>query len=156
MKEILKRKFLAILFLLFTLSITAQKQFTITATKENNYCNSTCTTLDNPDLNNNPAAIIWVTPVLKDGLNLNPHSIGVYYFENKWRIFNWDQKPMPPGAEFKVEYVTNADQNHFKYIVNNDILQPDGSALIDHPALNNNPTAQFQYLLAVQMVAPLT
>ncbi len=145
---IVKRKLLTTFFLVFALSSNAQKQFTITATKENNYCNYSCTTLDNPDLNNNPAAIIWVTPVLKDGLNLNPHPIGVYYFENKWRIFNWDQKPMTPGAEFKVEYVINADVNHFKYIVNNDILQPDGSALIDHPALNNNPTAQFIYFLS--------
>ncbi len=140
--------FTLVFILIPALSSNAQKQFTVTATKENNYCNSTCTTLDNADLNNNPAAIIWVTPVLKDGRNLNPHSIGVYYFENKWRIFNWDQKPMPPGAEFKVEYVISADQNHFKYIVNNDILQPDGSALIDHPALNNNPNAQFKYLLS--------
>ncbi len=145
---IVKRKLLTTFFLVIAISSNAQKLFTVTATKENNYCNSSCTTLDNADLNNNPGAIIWVTPVLRDGRNLNSHHIGVYYFENKWRIFNWDEMPMLPGAEFKVEYVISADQNHFKYVVNNDILQQDGSALIDHPALNNNPNAQFQYLLS--------
>ncbi len=55
---------------------------------------------------------------------------------------------MPAGAKFNVEYVTNADQTHFKYIVTDDLLQRDGSALIDNPALNNNPDAQFNYFLS--------
>ena len=68
------------------LSSHGQKQFTLTATKANNYCNGNCTTLDVPELNNNPAAIIWATPILEDGRNINTHPIGVYYSEKKISI----------------------------------------------------------------------
>lgn len=125
----------------------AQKQFIITSSKANNYCNGNCTTLDVPDLNNNPTAIMWVTPILVDGRNINTHPIGAYYFESRWRIFNIDQATMPVGAKFKVEYIVSADQDHFKYIVTDNLLQKDGSALIDNPALNNNPNALFNYFL---------
>ncbi len=135
------------LFLVTALSGIAQQQFIHTASKANNYCNGNCTTLDVPELNNNPAAIIWVTPILEDGRNINTHPIGAYYFESRWRIFNIDQAPMPAGAKFKVEYIASADRDHFKYIVTDDLLQKDGSALIDNPALNNNPNARFNYFL---------
>lgn len=142
----MKRRLLPlILILLIALSSQAQNQFTIISSKENISCNSDCVVMDIPELNNNPEAIIWVTPVIDDGLNLNPHPIGVYFFENQWRIFNTDQEAMPPGAKFTVDYVTRPDANHFRYVVTNDLLQSDGSSVIDHPALNNNPRAQFNY-----------
>lgn len=121
----------------------AQKQFTITSSKANNTCNGDCTMLDLPDLNNNPAAIIWVTPIIENGLNVNPHPIGVYYLQNQWRIFNLDQTSIPAGAKFNVEYFTRPDPNHFQYVITNENLQSDGAAFIDHPVLNNHPNAKF-------------
>ncbi len=135
--------FFPALLLLIALSSIAQQQFIHTATKENSYCNSNCTTLDVPELNNNPAAIIWAIPILEDGVNLNPHPIGVYYFQNQWRIFNLDQKALPEGSKFNVQYSTKPDATHFKYSITNENIRKDGSAYIDHSALTNNPAIQF-------------
>jgi len=71
------------------------------------------TYIDNPLTNNNPNAIIIVTP------NYNPggvggttdnHPIGVVYVGSpvfKWGIFNQDHLPMPDGAAFNVYVVPN-------------------------------------------------
>lgn len=139
--------FAAVLVICLSINSYGQQQFVHTSTKENNNCNGDCTLLDIPELNNNPAAIIWATPILDKGLNLNPHPIGVYYFRNQWNIFNLDQRALPAGARFNVEYVARPDDNHFRFVVTKDNIQQDGSVLIDHPALNNNPDAQFQYFL---------
>lgn len=72
--RILKSKFFAgALLICLSINSHTQKQFTHTATKANNNCNGNCTLLDIPELNNNPVAIIWVTPILETGINLNPH-----------------------------------------------------------------------------------
>ena len=125
------------------LSSTAQQQFIHTATKANNSCNGDCTLLDNPDLNNNPDAILYVTPVLDGGINLNPHPIGVYYFNKKWNIFNLDQKALPEGSKFNVQYSAKPDATHFKYSITNENIRKDGAAYIDHRTLVNKPTIQF-------------
>ncbi len=139
----MKTKILLHLVVLIALSSYAQKQFTHTAAKENISCNYDCTLLDVPELNNNPGAIILVSPIMEKGVNLNPHPIGVYYFKNQWSIFNLNGKAIPAGAKFMVEYVTSPDKNHFQYSIARENLQKDGSAFIDHPALNNNPTIKF-------------
>ncbi len=139
--------FLLALLILIVSGSHAQQQFTHTTTKANISCNYDCTFLDVPELNNNPAAIILVTPILENGLNVNPHPIGVYYFKNQWSIINLDQKPIPAGSKFTVNYVINPDPNHFKYSITTENLQKDGSAFIDHPALNNKPNAQFRFFL---------
>ena len=67
------------LIFLFTVTAAnsfAQEQFTHTVTSRNKSCNSGCSVLDVPELNNNHAAIVFVTPVVVNGANLNPHSIG--------------------------------------------------------------------------------
>ncbi len=135
--------FLIALLLLIALSSSAQQQFIHTATKANNSCNGDCTQLDNPDLNNNPDAILFVTPVLEGGVNLNPHLIGVYYFGKKWNIFNLDQKALPEGSKFNVQYSAKPDATHFKYSITNENIRKDGSAYIDHAALANKPTIKF-------------
>lgn len=121
----------------------AQQQFTHTASKENISCNYDCTILDVAELNNNAAAILFATSILEKGVNLNPHPVGVYYFKNKWHIFNLDGKAIPAGARFTVDYFTKSDDTHFQYSFTRGNIQEDGSAFIDHPALNNNPTAKF-------------
>src|SRR5688572_13193687 len=105
----------SIIFL--TLTGFGQKKVTHVASKENNSCNGDCTLLNIPELDGNPSAIIWVTPLAESGVNANPHLIGVYYFKKKWSIFNLDQKPIPPGSKFTVEYVTSPDDMHFQYVL---------------------------------------
>jgi serralysin len=137
------QKILPVLFIVMAFTSHAQQQFTHTATKENISCNNDCTILDVADLNGNPAAVIFVTPVLDKGTIQNPHPICAYYFKSKWYIFNLDRKAIPAGSKFSVEYFTSQDMSHFQYSFTRVDIQADGSALIDHPLLNNNPTAKF-------------
>jgi|GEM_PF-3912608 len=66
------------------------------------------TTLDNPILNNNPNALVFVTHNqdpggIPSGV-LKNLSVGVYYstIVNKWTIFNEDGTDISPGASFNV------------------------------------------------------
>jgi type VI protein secretion system component Hcp len=137
------RKLLPALFILIALTSRAQQQFTHTAAKENISCNYDCTMLDVAELNNNGAAVIFVIPVSDKEVTLNQHPIGAYYFKEKWHIFNLDSRPIPVGSKFTVTYFTNPDEKHFQYSFRREDIQADGSALIDHPLLNNDPSAKF-------------
>lgn len=137
-----KRTLLA-LFMIIVLSSFGQQQLTHVATKENISCNYDCTILDVAELNNNGAAVIFVIPVSEKGGTINQHPIGAYYFKEKWHIFNMDSRPIPVGSKFTVTYFTNPDEKHFLYSFRKEDIQADGSALIDHPSLNNNPGAKF-------------
>src|SRR5437879_2610931 len=44
-------------------SVYAQQQFTHTVTAQNKGCNAVCSVMDVAELNNNPAAIILITPL---------------------------------------------------------------------------------------------
>jgi hypothetical protein len=139
----LNNRSIAGVVLLIALSASAayaQQQFTHTVTKLNKSCNTTCTVLDVPELNNNPAAIILVTPILANGMNLNPHPIGAYFmYLKKWSILNLDQTSIVEGAKFNVQYFVNPGPDRFVYIV------PErGSPCIDHAGLNDNPNAQIR------------
>ena len=123
----------------------AQEQLTHTVTKLNKNCNQTCTVLDIPALNNNPTAIILVTPVIATGMNLNPHPIGAYFmYLKKWSIMNLDQTAIAEGATFTVQYFLHPGPDRFVYIV------PEGGPgdipCIDHAGLNDNPNAQIRWL----------
>ncbi len=134
---------LSALIIYIPVTLHAQKKYTHTSTKENIFCNANCTQLDAPDLNNNPDAIILVTSVLVNGLNTNPHPIGVYYTNKSWTIFNLDQTVLPVGSKFNVQYSTKPDRNYFKYSITIGDMRKDGSAYIDHPSLANNPNVKF-------------
>jgi hypothetical protein len=75
------------------------------ATPENISANSTY--LDNPQTNDDPDVILYVTqnwnPGGSDG-TYNDHPVGVWYDPNaqRWAIFNQDREPMPDGAAFNV------------------------------------------------------
>jgi len=140
--------FLTALIIITVLSSSAQTQITHTATKENISCNYDCTILDVAELTNNPAAVMFVTPVLDKGTIQNPHPIGSYYFKDKWHIFNLDNKPIPVGSKFNVEYFTTPDETHFQYSFTRADIQADGSAFIDNWHLNNNPTVKFSSFLS--------
>jgi type VI protein secretion system component Hcp len=136
-------------FIIITVfSSHAQQQFVHTATKGNNSCNGDCTTLDVAGLNNNSKAVIWVTAIIEKGLNPNPHPIGLYYFKDQWRIMNLDQKPIPLNTKFNVEYIESPDENHFQYTIAPENIQRNTVAVIDHPSLNNNPTAKFNSIMS--------
>jgi hypothetical protein len=64
------------------------------------------TTIDHPATNNNPNALVFVTPNwnpggIEDG-TYNDHAVGVWYSGDKWTIYNQDFAPMPSGAAFNV------------------------------------------------------
>ena len=132
--------------ILFASTATAtwsQQSFSITSSRANNYCNTTCTLLDNPDLNGNPTAIVFITPVEVNGINLNPHPICAYYNSKQWTVFNTDNTTMVPGAQFNVQYYLKPDDNHFVHVVTRESLVK-AKSYIDHASLNGNAGAQFQ------------
>lgn len=133
-----------LLFVLTAAASRSQQSFSITSSRANNYCNGTCTLLDNPDLNGNPAAIVVITPVEVNGINLNPHPICAYYNGKLWSVFNIDNSTMVPGSQFNVTYYAKPDDNHFVHIVTKENLVKSRS-YIDHAGLNENPGAQFQF-----------
>jgi len=61
-----------------------------------------CTAIDNPQTNNNPSAVLFVTPSYGPNSIYNKHNIGVYYNGSQWSIFNQDSAAMPVGAAFDV------------------------------------------------------
>ncbi len=132
-----------VLFVLTAAASRSQQSFSITSSRANNYCNGTCTLLDNPDLNGNPAAIVVITPVEVNGINLNPHPICAYYNGKLWSVFNIDNSTMVPGSQFNVTYYAKPDDSHFVHIVTKENLVKTRS-YIDHAGLNENPGAQFQ------------
>ncbi|KAA1243490.1 T9SS type A sorting domain-containing protein [Aquimarina sp. RZ0] len=62
--------------------------------------NNHITTIDHPATNNKPSAKIVLTQFWTS--TYNPHSVGVYYYAGKWRIFNQDLNAMPVGAKFNI------------------------------------------------------
>jgi hypothetical protein len=133
---------LFILIILAASATYAQQQFIHTVTTQNKYCNSTCSLMDTPGLNNNLSAIILVTPVLVNGVNLNPHPIGAYYVDGKkWSIMNADATTIPVGAKFNVEYYPNPNPNQFVYVIPSQGVTP----YIDHAGLNGYPNARIRF-----------
>ena len=145
-KDIVKL-FAAIIMMLVANTAYPQQQIIQIASRANSYCNSTCTQLDVPELNNNRIAVVIATPVIENGY-VYPHPIGVHYINDKWSIINLDQASMPPGSKFTVQYFSKPDPDHqFVHIVNSENLTNNNTrSFIDHAGLNNNPEAQFQFI----------
>ncbi len=141
----MKIKFSLILLVLLTLTSVKSfaQEFVLTTTKANVSGNRAI--IDLPGLNGNSDAIILITP-LPSTQSLNPRTVGVFYNENKWEIFNLDQTAMPVGAKYKLEFVLKPTANQFLHIVTDQNIRGENSD-IDNPALNNNPTAQFKISL---------
>ena len=132
---------LSILLIAAFSTAVAQQQITQTVTKANKSCNYGCSVIDIPDLNGNPAAIIYITPLSP---NLNPHPIGAYFmYMKKWSVFNLDGTTIADGAQFKVEYYTGPGADRFAYTVPQQQKRGDLS-YIDHVGLNYNPNAQIR------------
>ncbi len=135
---------------LVALSSIAQKKFTVTSSKANNYCKGTCALFDNPELNANSTAIIFITTAEVNGINLDPYPICAYYNGKQWSVLNTDNSTMPVGSQFNVQYYTAADGKDFVHIVTKENLVKNIS-YIDHAGLNGNPEAKFRFF---QNLAP--
>jgi pimeloyl-ACP methyl ester carboxylesterase len=132
---------LIVMLALTTINIRAQ-EFTLTTTPAN--ITSSRASIDMPGLTGNPWAIIVATP-LGDAGTFNPNPLGVWYYANKWNIYNTNHAVMPPGLKYKIEFVLKPDQSHFVHVMTTQNIGSEGS-YIDHPALNNNPNVRFKIL----------
>jgi type VI secretion system Hcp family effector len=139
-----QKKILLFFILIISLIGNSQQKFIITGSRANNYCNGTCTLFDNPELNSNPTAVVFVTPVEVNGINLNPHPICAYYNGKQWSVMNVDNATISPGAQFSVTYYSKSDDTHFTHVVTKENLVKNNS-YIDNPGLNGNPNAKFQF-----------
>jgi hypothetical protein len=102
------------------------------------------TFIDHPLTNDNPDAIIFVTPNWNPGGvggTYNNHNIGVAYRENKWIIYNQDSALMPVGAAFNVMIPAPGTTVfvHTATVGN----RADDYTIIDNPQTNSNPDAIF-------------
>jgi len=142
----LDRNHIARIVLLIALSASvsyAQQQFTHTVTAANRNCNSVCSVFDIPELNNNPAAVVFITPI-GNARGLNPHPIGAYYmYLKKWSVFNLDGVSIAEGAKYKVEYYVNSGPDRFVYTVPRQVHLSD-IPYIDREGLNGNPNARLR------------
>jgi len=102
------------------------------ATAANTY--ASWTDLDNPITNNNPSAIVYVTPVWNPGgvyaSAFDYANVGVWYniATNKWSIFNEDNSPMPIGAAFNVLGLAQDYAPGYAYTVTAAALSANGSS----------------------------
>ncbi|MEP6676232.1 MAG: type VI secretion system tube protein TssD [Ferruginibacter sp.] len=134
---------------IFVVDVKAQQQFIQVVSKANSYCNSVCTLLDVAALNKNTTAIILATPVIENGVDLNPHPIGVHYIKDKWSIINLDQTAMATGSKFNVQYFSTPDPD-LQFVQRADeknLREKNTRSYIDNRYLNNNPEAQFQFII---------
>jgi len=103
------------------------------------------TRIDNPLLNGNPAATVFVTqnwnPAGQPGV-YNEHIVGVWYddYSQRWCIFNQDNTdPMPVGASFNV-LVSSPDETAVIHIATTENTFGHLTK-IDDPRINGNPNA---------------
>lgn len=115
----------------------AQTTYLHTANTTN--ISSNWTILNHPELDNRPDAIVIVTSNWKTTGPYHNKSIGVWYNNGRWTIFNQDLSPMTNGAMFNV-LIASPSANAFKTTV----AQRSGHiAILDHPSLNGRPNAKF-------------
>ncbi len=103
------------------------------------------TDIDHPLSNNDPNAIVFVTPNWNPGGGggtYNNHNIGVYYAGspiNKWSIFNQDMVTMPNNAAFNV-LIPHPDASVFVHKATTANISGHTTP-IDYPLTNNKPNA---------------
>jgi hypothetical protein len=130
------------LLLVLGVSPAVAQEFTLISTEENTRMNRV--TLDRPELNGNPLAVIIATP-LGDTPTLNPNPVGAWYYNDKWHINNTNGSRFIPGLRYKIQYFSRPGPRQFVHVVTDDNLGREGS-YVDHPLLNDNPKAEFAIL----------
>jgi hypothetical protein len=99
------------------------------------------TTLDAPELNGKPDALVYVTH------NWNPggvggtyfdHAVGVYYQSGHWYVRNQDLATMPAGIDFNIVVASPGSTNAFRATLDA-VAAP--ALRLEHPQLDDNPCA---------------
>jgi hypothetical protein len=102
--------------------------------------------IDNPDVNGNPNARLYVThnwnPPESDNENPDDHPIGVFYSvaDQHWNLYNRDLQPILAGTTFNVFY-TWPRINSFPVSASAADTTTATSMYINHPLLNQTPDA---------------
>jgi hypothetical protein len=94
----------------------AENVYVHTATSANSLGDFTL--LNNAYTNDNPYALVWVTPNWNPGARggvYDDHNIGVWYdsYYGRWAIFNQDGSAIPAGASFNVIIGYEADAPYY-------------------------------------------
>ncbi len=122
-------------------SSTAGAQFVHQATVENTV--QDITYINHPLANNNPNALLFVTPHLTPpyGVWYDHHLSVVYdaYNNHRWAIFSQDRTPIPLHATFDV-LIPPADMPAFVHRTT-PFNRTQNRTEIDHPLTNGNPQA---------------
>ncbi|MGM9508688.1 DUF7452 domain-containing protein [Larkinella sp. GY13] len=139
----MKTRCSTLFLLLLTNLIQAQVSFQHATSPANTA--GTFTSLNHPQLNGNPAAVVFVSPVWEKTGDLNPtYPIGVRYVNNRWAIYQQNQYALPaketPRLRFSICFYPATSQNVFVHRVSAGNKSAHISTL-DHPQLNGNPNA---------------
>ncbi len=108
------------------------------------------TDVDNAAANNNPNAVMIVTPNKSAGVQgaIDTHAVGVWYdaMAGKWAIFNEDGTPIPHGAAFNVYAVPSSSGQNTEGAITFTVTTANSKgnwATIDNTLTNNNPKVFF-------------
>jgi hypothetical protein len=102
------------------------------------------TDLDNSVTNNNPQAVVFVTPNWNPGSTMgvyDTHPIGVWYHNGRWAIFNQDRAAMPVGASFNVYALPQANDDDVFVHTATAANSTKYSTTIDRPYSNSQSSA---------------
>jgi len=119
--------------------MAAQVAFKHTAVSPGNISNN-WTTLDHSSTNGRADALLFVTSDYGSSGPYHTKAIGVWYNNSRWTIFNQDRSAMAPSAKFNVMVATPSD-NAFVHTAAAATISGHITT-IDHPRLNNNPSAR--------------
>ena len=101
------------------------------------------TTLDHPMLNHNPKAHLLVQHVWNPpghAPNYHDHPTGVYYWNERWRIYNEDGAAMPAGRTFFVMAAGHGDSKSLGVWPNtHPTMTPGGTYIASHVYTSANP-----------------
>jgi Big-like domain-containing protein len=115
--------------------------FVHTATLANSGFNSS--EIDDPELNGNPDAILFIMPYFNPNSVDVPNPIGVWYFATtgRWNIFLQDAAmTIPDGSSYFV-MLANTASNAYVHVASVSNQNVSGSTILDHPELNDRPNA---------------
>lgn len=98
------------------------------------------TYLDHALTNNLPNKLLFVSQEWGSAGPYNPHTVGVWYSNNKWTVFNQDFAAMPQQAKFNV-LALDPGERVFIHTASSATISRHVTT-IDHPLLNNNPNAR--------------
>ncbi len=96
--------------------------------------------IDHESLNGKPNQIVMITPDFGTLGPYNPSSLGVYYVQGQWRLFNQDRAAIPDNLHVNV-LVVPPSESAFVHTASAENITRNVTQL-DHPKLNGNPNAR--------------